>query len=201
MEYSTMVKQPEISSDVLVGLLAFQGAYNAHGKMLRGMGVEILEVRTTDELRRCTHLAIPGGESTAFLKLMDFHNLSAALREHADAGRPILATCAGLILVSSEVLNPPQESLGLIDISIERNAYGRQVDSFEADLNIPSIGSDPFHGVFIRSPIIHSAGEDVDILASLQDNPVLVRQGNIFGATFHPELSGDTRIHELFLSG
>jgi 5'-phosphate synthase pdxT subunit len=200
-EITQMVRQPEISSEVLVGLLAFQGAYNAHGKMLAGLGAATLEVRTAYDLRRCTHLAIPGGESTAFLKLLEFHNLTDTLRKHAESGKPILATCAGLIMISTEVLNPPQESLGLINLTIERNAYGRQVDSFEADLDIPSLGPEPFPGIFIRSPKIKSVGDDVEVLSSLEGSPVLVRQGNIIGATFHPELSDDTRIHELFLKG
>lgn len=196
-----MVQQSDKSSEILVGLLAFQGAYNAHGTMLRSLGAKTLEVRTTDDLRRCSHLAIPGGESTAFLKLLEFHNLTDTLREHAEAGKPILATCAGLIMISTEVLNPPQRSLGLIDIKIERNAYGRQVDSFEADLDIPSLGTKPFPGIFIRSPRIQAVGDEIEILSSLNGDPVLVRQKNIIGATFHPELSGDTRIHELFLKG
>jgi len=194
-----MVRKSEISSEVVVGLLAFQGAYRAHGTMLHSIGASTMEVRTADDLRRCSHLAIPGGESTSFLKLLEFHDLTDALREHAKSGKPMLATCAGLIMISSEVINPPQESLGLIDLTIERNAYGRQVDSFEANLDIPLLGTKPFPGIFIRSPKIQSVGDDVEILSSLNGNPVLIRRKNIIGATFHPELSGDTRIHELFL--
>ena len=189
------------SVEVLVGLLAFQGAFSAHGRMLQALGVPVAEVRTRDDLSRCTHLVLPGGESTAFLKLLEYHDLTDALKDHAKAGKPILATCAGLILLAREAENPRQKSLGLIDVRIERNGYGRQIDSFEADLNIPILGSKPFHGVFIRSPIIRSTGNEVETLATFEGNPVFVREGNIFGTTFHPELSEDTRLHELFFFG
>lgn len=182
----------------LIGIMAFQGAYTAHERMLKIFGVSTLEVRTRDDIARCTHLVLPGGESTTFLKLLEFHDLTDLIIDHFKQGRPVLATCAGMILTAKEVI-PSQRSLGLLDISIERNAYGSQVDSFEADLDIPSIGSDPFHGVFIRSPRVKEAGPSVEILSGLEGQPVLIRQGKIIAATFHPELTDDARIHEMFL--
>jgi len=198
MSHSVSHRQP--ASDPLVGLLAFQGAVAAHRNVCVRLGVSTREIRTRDDLRGCTHLILPGGESTTFLKLLDFHDLSDSLKAHAQSGRPILATCAGLIFISREVLGPSQATLGLVDIGIERNAYGRQVDSFETELSIPILGPEPFHGVFIRAPIIRSVGESVETLASYEGNPIFIRQGNVFGTTFHPELSGDTRLHEFFLS-
>ncbi len=184
----------------LVGLLAFQGAYAAHGRICSALGARTREIKTRTGLEGCTHLILPGGESTTFLKLLEFHDIGDSIRNHADAGNPILATCAGLILLARELVDTPQKSMGLLDVSIERNAYGRQVDSFETQLSIPVLGAEPFHGVFIRAPIIRSTGENIETLASYEGNPVLVRQGNIVGACFHPELSGDTRLHEWFLS-
>jgi pyridoxal 5'-phosphate synthase pdxT subunit len=183
----------------LVGLLSFQGAYAAHGEVVRSLGWKAMEVRTREELQRCSHLILPGGESTTFLKLLEFHDLSGALRAHAESGKPILVTCAGLIVMAKEVLCPPQKSLGIYDVVIERNAYGRQVDSFETELDIPVLGSEKFHGLFIRAPRIKSIGKTVEVLSVYQGDPVFVREGNLFGVTFHPELSGDARLHRLFL--
>jgi pyridoxal 5'-phosphate synthase pdxT subunit len=184
----------------LVGLLAFQGAYHAHARMCEALGASTIEVRTREELESCSHLVLPGGESTTFLKLLEFHDLTESLKTHAEKDKPILATCAGLIFIAREVINPPQTSLGLLDIVVERNAYGRQVDSFETMLDIPVLGEEPFHGVFIRSPLIKEVGKWVEILATHESQPILVRQKNIFGCSFHPELSGDQRLHRLFLS-
>ena len=184
----------------LVGLLSFQGAYAAHGEVCRSLGWPTLEVRTKDDLQSCSHLIMPGGESTTFLKLLEYHDLSGSLRAHVELGKPILATCMGVIVLAREVLSPPQKSLGLLDVAVERNAYGRQVDSFESELDIPVLGPEPFHGVFIRAPIIKSVGEGVEVLAVHNGDPIFVRQGNLIGATFHPELSGDSRLHQLFLN-
>jgi 5'-phosphate synthase pdxT subunit len=189
-----------LSGNPVVGLLAFQGAFEAHGRICAGLGAHTREIRTPAELEGCTHLILPGGESTTFLKLLDFAHLTGTLSAHAEAGKPILGTCAGLIVLARVVKGPPQKSLSLMDVVIERNAYGRQVDSFETDLSIPNLGSDPFHGVFIRSPIIRAVGDNVETLASHNGYPVFVRQGSILGTTFHPELTGDTRLHEFFLS-
>jgi 5'-phosphate synthase pdxT subunit len=182
------------------GILAFQGAYALHAKVCEKLGMAVLEVRTSEDLESCSHLMIPGGESTTFLRLLEYHDLSDSLRRHAAMGKPILATCAGLILLAKQVASPPQKSMGLLDITVERNAYGRQVDSFETELEIPVLGTDAFHGVFIRAPIIESVGKGVEVLASHSGNPVFVRQGNIFATTFHPELADDTRLHRYFLS-
>lgn len=184
---------------IVVGLLALQGDFAAHGRVVTSLGATSLEVRTPDELKSCSHLIIPGGETTSFLKLLDFHNLREPLFDYVKSGKPILATCAGIILIAGEVANPQQESLGLINIKIERNSYGRQVDSFEADLEIPILGNDPFNGIFIRAPGIISIGKNVESMSSFDGDPVLVREGNILGATFHPELGEDARLHEYFL--
>jgi len=192
---STIARSP-----VLVGLLAFQGAYAAHAAVFRNIGVSTREVRTPDEFRTCTHLVLPGGESSTMLRLLEFCRLAGPVRDHAGRGKPILATCAGAILLAKDVTNPPQRSLGLLDITVERNSYGRQVDSFETELEIPIVGDPTFHGVFIRAPKILRGGKEVEIMSTFKGDPVLVRQGNILCATFHPELSGDTRLHELFLN-
>lgn len=184
----------------IVGLLALQGDYRAHGRVCESLNASLLEVRFPDQLDRCTHLIVPGGESTTYLKLLDFRSLTEPLHSFIESGKPVLATCAGLILICREVVGNSQRTLELLDAAIERNAYGRQVDSFETGLEIPDLSPDPFHGVFIRAPIIRSAGDKVEVLSSYDGNPVLVRQGNILAATFHPELADDSRLHELFLS-
>ncbi|MCX6644873.1 MAG: pyridoxal 5'-phosphate synthase glutaminase subunit PdxT [bacterium] len=188
-----------IYSELTVGLLAFQGDFDAHQKAIESLGAATLEVRTDEDLAESTHLIIPGGESTTFLKLLEFHDLTETIRRHVGAGKPVLLTCAGVILFASEVINPAQESMGLLDVTVERNAYGSQVDSFTADLDIPCLGGEKFPGVFIRAPRIAKVGKSVEVLSEFDGNPVLVRQRNILGMTFHPELSGDTRIHEMFL--
>jgi len=187
-------------TDILVGLFAFQGDYEAHGRAVERLGRDVLEVRTSSDLEKCTHLIIPGGETTTYLKLLEYHDLRGPIERHIELGRPIFATCAGLILLAREVRNPSQDSLNLLDIVIERNSYGRQVDSFEVDLEIPFINDKPHRGVFIRAPRIISVGESVEVLSMYEGDPVLVRQGKILGAAFHPELTEDTRIHEYFLS-
>ena len=184
----------------LIGLFAFQGDYNAHGKVIERLGHRFIEVKTLADLENCTHLIIPGGESTTYLKLLEFRDLEEAVRKHVALSRPVLATCAGVILLAREVRNPPQDSFALLNVVVERNSYGRQVDSFETDLKIPVIGDSGFYGVFIRAPRITETGENVEVLASYDGDPVLIRQGNILGATFHPELTDDTRVHEYFLS-
>jgi 5'-phosphate synthase pdxT subunit len=193
------IRQKINESDKLVGLLAYQGAYHAHGMVCETLGYRAIEVRSREDLLKCSCLILPGGESTTFLKLLEFHNLTDSLKAHASSGKPILATCAGMIFLAREVLSPPQESMGILDIAVERNAYGSQVDSFETELQIPVIGGEPFHGVFIRAPMIRSVGAGVKTLATHESRPVFVQQGNIFATTFQPELSGDVRIHRMFL--
>ena len=186
-----------------VGVLALQGDFEAHARMLERAGAEPVLARTAEDLDRADGLVIPGGESTTMLKLLHLENLIEPLREFSRR-RPVFGTCAGAILLAREVTNPAQESLGLMDIAVERNAYGRQIDS-----RVTRIQPDPelerrtrpgeMEAVFIRAPIIRRVAGDAHALASYNGDPVLVEQGPHLAATFHPELTGDTRVHELFL--
>jgi 5'-phosphate synthase pdxT subunit len=182
-----------------VGVLALQGAFREHIRMLRALGAEAVEIRLPSELDEVDGLVIPGGESTTMRKLMADFGLVDPLREFAASGNPVFGTCAGLIVMAERLGGRRQELLGLIDIDVERNAYGRQVDSREADISGDALGPEPFHAVFIRAPQILSTGPGVEPLARYQGKVVLARQKNVLVATFHPELTGDTRIHELFL--
>ena len=172
-----------------VGVLAVQGNFREHVAMLQRLGVAAIEVRKPEQLKGLDGLVVPGGESTTFMKLMELYGLDEALREFE---APIFGTCAGMIVLD-------REHLGLADISTRRNAFGRQVHSFEADLDIGH-GDEPVRAVFIRAPWIEDAGPDVEVLAEVDGHPVLARQGRILVAAFHPELTDDTRIHELFLN-
>ena len=171
-----------------IGVLALQGNFREHAAMLRRLGADPVEVRKPEQLEGLDGLVVPGGESTTFMRLMRLYGLEEAIRGFQ---QPIFGTCAGLIVLD-------REHLGLIDVEVERNAYGRQVSSFEADLDLA--GEDkPLRGVFIRAPRIETTGKDVEVLAELDGKPVLLRQGRFLVATFHPELTDDTRVHELFL--
>ncbi len=187
-----------------VGVLALQGDFEAHAKALARAGAEVCEVRTAAEFEGLDGLVIPGGESTTMLKLLHLENMLEPLAEFGRK-RPIFGTCAGAILLAREVLNPVQESLGLMDIAVERNGYGRQIDSRvvtlepEAEFTARTSPGD-LEAVFIRAPIIRSTGEQAHILARYQGRPVLVEQGRHLVATFHPELTADDRVHRLFLS-
>ncbi len=187
-----------------IGVLALQGDFEAHVKALAAAGAEdVVEVRTAADLADLDGLVIPGGESTTMLKLLNLENMLEPLREFG-LRRPILATCAGAILLAAEVRNPVQQSLGLVDLEIERNAYGRQIDSRVAVLALEpgvngALSGVGLEGVFIRAPLIRRAGEGVRVLARYQGDPVLVEQGRHLVATFHPELSADRRVHRLFL--
>jgi len=172
-----------------VGVLAVQGNFREHAATLRRLGVEAVEVRKPEELAGLDGLVVPGGESTTFMRLMRLYGLDEAIREF---DRPIFGTCAGMIVLD-------REHLGLVDLSVERNAYGRQVASFEADLRLAG-EDEPLHGVFIRAPRVRETGEDVEVLAERDGEPVLLRDGRILVASFHPELTHDTRVHELFLN-
>jgi len=180
----------------VVGLLALQGAFAAHGEMLRRLGAETVEVRKPDQANGVDGLVIPGGESTTLLRLMREYAFDETIRLFASSERPVLATCMGLILLARKVTGPEQESLGLLDVSVERNAYGRQVDSFEAT---GDVAGRPFPMIFIRAPRILAMGKNVEVIGSLNGEPVLVREKNILAATFHPELSGDPAVHGIFL--
>lgn len=182
------------------GVLALQGDWAAHAGVLRALGVETTLVRTAAELARVDALVLPGGESTAMLRLMQPENLAEKIRLRVRDGLPVLATCAGVILLAAKTM-PPQPSLGLLDIEIERNAYGRQVHSHVAGVELDAELGEPdrFEGLFIRAPRITRVGPSVTVLGRLGADPVLVRQGGIVAATFHPELTDDHRIHRLLV--
>ena len=180
-----------------IGVLALQGAYDAHARALTAAGAEPRLIRRPDQLAEIDGLIIPGGESTTFLKHLERDGFFAVLNDFVRA-TPTFGTCAGVILLAKDVLNPAQASLAALDITVERNAYGRQIDS--TILTEPtSLPGGPMEMVFIRSPRITRTGPEVEILASRDQSPVLIRQGHILAATFHPELSSDTRVHQLFL--
>jgi 5'-phosphate synthase pdxT subunit len=184
----------------VTGVLALQGAFAAHGAALIRCGAEVREVRTPADLAAVDALVLPGGESTTICKLLVQSGLRGPLETRLSAGLPVLGTCAGLIILSAEVVDgrPDQFCFGAIDVSSRRNGFGRQRDSFEVDLPVPG-GEGSVRAVFIRAPRIVRCGGAVEVMASLDGEPVLVRQGTALGATFHPELSGDDRIHRLFL--
>jgi 5'-phosphate synthase pdxT subunit len=187
-----------------VGILALQGDFEAHAMALERAGAEPVLVRTGEDLKSIDGLVIPGGESTTMLKLVDFMELREPLMEFARE-KPVFGTCAGAILLATEVRNPAQESFGVIDMTVERNAYGRQVDSRVANIQPGSdfekrAGQGDMEAVFIRAPIIRRSGPEVKVLAQYEGDPVLVEQGRHLVATFHPELTQDPRVHKLFLS-
>jgi 5'-phosphate synthase pdxT subunit len=178
-----------------IGVLALQGDFEAHRKALQRAGADAVEVRTAEDLQNVDALVIPGGESTTMLKLLHIENLFEPLRAFGRK-KPVFGTCAGAILLASEVLNPAQESLGLLDLTIERNGYGRQIDSRIASVQL---NGKPAEAVFIRAPVIRRVGPLAKVLATYLDAPVLVEQGRHMAATFHPELSSDDRIHRHFV--
>jgi 5'-phosphate synthase pdxT subunit len=191
---------------VKVGVIALQGEVRSHASALASLGASVSEVRTPAELAAVDAVVLPGGESTTMSMLLDSSGLRDPLAARLAEGLPVLGTCAGMILLATEVLDgrADQRSLGVVDITVRRNAFGRQVDSFEADLELTSGGTaiegGPFHAVFIRAPIIEAAGPDVEVLARVGERPVLARQGSAVVASFHPELTDDLRLHRLFLS-
>ena len=182
-----------------VGVLALQGAFAAHSDCLTSIGVQSIEVRTPEQLSSVDALLMPGGESSTMSQLLESSSLFEPIAARIADGMPVFGTCAGMILLASEILDgrSDQRNFSAIDISVRRNAFGRQVDSFEATIK-SSVGD--FHGVFIRAPRIERVGDQVEILGSINDEPVLVRQGNVLAASFHPELSNDARLHEYFVS-
>ena len=182
---------------MIVGVLAIQGDFAAHIRVLRHVGVDAVEIRRSSDLVSLDGLILPGGESTTMLKFIEGEGLNEPITDFARPGKPIFGTCAGAILLARDVYNPSQPSLGLIDIGVERNGYGRQVDSFVADIE-PALEGGLLEAVFIRAPKIKRAGPDVEVLGSLNGEPVLVRERNILAATFHPELTEDTRVHRMF---
>lgn len=181
-----------------MGVLALQGDFREHAVVLRRLGAEPVEVRLPEDLTDLDGLIIPGGESTTIGRLAVRFGLVEPLRERIAGGLPTYGTCAGLILCASAVTDGDQPLLGVLDVVVERNAFGRQNESFETDLAVDGLG-DPFHAVFIRAPVVAKVGGDVEVLATVGERPVMVRQGHVLGTAFHPELTGDDRIHRLFL--
>lgn len=186
-----------------IGILALQGAFREHAEAFDALGADVTLVRLPEHLAGIDALAFPGGESTTIDKLLDSSGLRKPVADVVREGYPTLATCAGLIVLAREVSDgrPDQQPLGLLDCTVKRNGYGRQVDSFEAPLAISGIVGGPFPGVFIRAPIVERVGVDIDVLATHEGRPVLFRQDTIWAASFHPELAGDLRVHERFLQG
>jgi 5'-phosphate synthase pdxT subunit len=187
-----------------VGVLALQGDYDAHLRAVRQAGGEARPVRTPEEVADCDALVLPGGESTTIGKLLARFGLDRAIHEAHGAGKPIYGTCAGMILLAKDISRGEkrggQPTLGLMDIRVARNAFGRQLDSFEADIDAPRVtGGDPVRGVFIRAPVVEEAGPGVEVLARYHDQAVLVRQNHLLASAFHPELTGDPRVHRYFL--
>ncbi len=181
-----------------IGVLALQGAFREHLSTLQSIGVEGVPVRLPADLDDVAGLIIPGGESTTMRKLIDRWNLRGPILDLAASGAPLFGTCAGMIVLAREIAGGEEPVLPLLDVTVERNAFGRQLDSFEADLQVPVLGDQPVHGVFIRAPIIDRAGPDVDVLARLDDGRVVaVRERNVIATAFHPELAGETRFHRL----
>jgi 5'-phosphate synthase pdxT subunit len=190
-----------LSARPRVGVLALQGAFATHCERLESLGVEAPTVRTPADLTRCDALVLPGGESTTMSRLLTTSGLFDALKTRIADGMPTFGTCAGLILLSTQVLGarPDQRSFDRIDLTTRRNGYGRQLDSFEAELDVTGLDA-PFHAVFIRAPLVERVGADVEVLAEHEGVPVLLKDGTCTVAAFHPELTADARLHEMFIS-
>ena len=188
-----------------VGVLALQGDFAEHEVMLSRLGADTRQVRSAEDLKELDGLIIPGGESTTFCRLMTDFGLYEPLRAFVRSGVPVWGTCAGMIVLAREASDLDFPTLEAMDVEVLRNAYGRQVESFEADLEVPALGGEPFHAVFIRAPVVASTGLRVEVLASVRhepderDAPVALRQGPLIATSFHPELTADTRFHRYFL--
>jgi pyridoxal 5'-phosphate synthase pdxT subunit len=181
-----------------IGVLGLQGDVREHGRALEEVGATPVPVKHPDDLAMVDGLVLPGGESTTIGKLLDHFDLMEPLQDRVDAGMPLYGTCAGMILMASAVTGGEAHGLGILDATVHRNAYGRQIDSFETDLEVKGF-DEPYRAVFIRAPRVETVGSDVDVLAELDGNPVLVRQGKLLASSFHPEMTEDRRVHELFL--
>ncbi len=184
---------PESGAALRIGVLALQGDFAAHVRILSGLGAVAHEVRRAVEIEELDGLVVPGGESTTIMKAIDRDDLAPAIRSHVAAGKPLLGTCAGMIVCDSA-------HLGLIDAVARRNAFGRQLQSFEAELSLSGIGPEPIRVAFIRAPWIESHGEGVEVLASWEGHPVAIREGAVLVCAFHPELTGDSRVHALLMA-
>lgn len=187
------IDRPDSAERLRVGVLASQGDFAAHGAILRSLGADATELRAPEDFERLDALIIPGGESTTITKAIERDGLAGPIHAHAEARRPILGTCAGLIVLDAD-------HLGLLDVTARRNAFGRQIASFEADLEVDGIGPERFRAVFIRAPWVESHGDDVEVLAEVDGHPVALRQGRILALSFHPELTDDSRIHALLMA-
>ena len=184
-----------------IGVLAIQGDFREHGLMLDSIGQSWDEIRLPNQLSDLDGLIIPGGESTTIVQLIDTYNLRIPIQRLASNGLAIWGTCAGMIVVAKTLSDKKPVPLGLMDLTVSRNAFGRQIDSFETTVSVTGIKGEPIHAVFIRAPQILNTGPNVDILSTLENgNPVTVRENNILATSFHPELTEDTRMHELFIS-
>jgi len=183
-----------------IGVLSLQGDFAKHEYVLKHLGVRVVKVRSKGDLEEVNGLVIPGGESTTIGKLLKRFDILEDLKERIEKGMPVFGTCAGMIILAKEIEGDNQPKLGILDITVARNAYGRQIESFEADIFSPFLGTKPIRAVFIRAPQVVRIGKDVEILASFEEKPVLIQQKNILSASFHPELTEDRRIHKYFLS-
>lgn len=189
-------------SHLRIGVLAFQGDVREHILVLQDLGAQVTKVRRPDELAQVDALVIPGGESSVMDKLVRLFGMQKPLREAIAGGMPVFGTCAGLIMISDNIVDAiaEQESLGGLHVDVRRNAFGTQIDSFEVELDMPGVTSEPVPATFIRAPIVERVGEGVRVISSLPDGRIVaVEQGNLLGISFHPEVNGDSRIHEYFL--
>jgi pyridoxal 5'-phosphate synthase pdxT subunit len=193
-----------VATDPRIGALALQGDFREHIAVVRSLGLEAAEVRTPEELDHVDALIVPGGESTTIGKLAHLYGLIEPIRDRVDSGMPVLGTCAGMIFLAAATTGAEQPQAGVLDVVVERNAFGRQVDSFEADLDVAGL-AEPMHAVFIRAPWIEKVGAGVDVLADVVEpatatrHPVFVRQGNVLAVSFHPELTDETRVHGMLI--
>ena len=183
-----------------IGVLALQGAFAEHIKILTDLHIDVVPIRLISDLDGIKALIIPGGESTTMSKLLSNYRLMEPVRKRIKQGMPVLGTCAGMILLAKRVTETEVDPIGVMDIEIKRNAYGRQLDSFEADLPIPALGNKTFRGIFIRAPIVQKVEPTVEVLCQVNKHAVAVKQGNMLACAFHPELTDDMRFHKYFLS-
>lgn len=182
-----------------VGILALQGAFSEHREIMEALGCETVEVRKPAQLDGLEAMIIPGGESTTMGRILVEQAMLAPLAEMGASGVPLYGTCAGMVLLAKEIIGSQQPRLGLMEVAVRRNAYGRQVDSFEAEIQVPALGPVPLVGVFIRAPWVEAVGSNVEVLATYAGRPVLVREKNLLASSFHPELTTDLRLHRYFL--
>ena len=196
-----MTTSPPPGTPKIVGVLALQGDFREHREMLEAMGHTVREVRKVEQLQGLDALIIPGGESTTIARLIISNGFQQPLRDFCASGKPVWGTCAGAILLARHVDNLDRPGIEMMDISVKRNAFGRQVDSFEADLRVKGLNGHPFRAVFIRAPLIDEVLAPAEAVCTLEDGTIVAaREGNLFATSFHPELTGDTRLHALFLS-